>query len=176
MKMKKFIALVLALILILSLAACTETKPKTTDPETTGTTAATEGTQPQEGSYSFTASGVELTPGAAFDPAVLPEADFTYEVPSCAIEGTDLVYNYATFELTAYDDGSGAVIYSVFLIDANLTTPEGLAIGDDAARVTELYGSDCQKTDNQLTYTKGATQLIILLQDDTVISIEYRMA
>jgi len=172
--MKKCMTLLLALLLLTSLAACQDTQPETT--QTTGTTpVTTTGTQPQEGTFAFTASGVELTPGAAFDPSVLPEAAFTYEVPSCAIEGTDLVYNYETFELTAYNDGTGPVIYSIFLVDANITTPEGLAIGDDAARVTELYGSEHQTADNQLTYTKGNTQLILLLQDDTVISIEYRM-
>lgn len=177
--MKKYLALLLVLVLTLSLAACQEAKPNTTttQPSVNTPTETGDGTTPVSiTAYSFDANGVTLVPGAAFEIGSLPEAASVFEVPSCAIEGTDLLYNYETFELTAYNDGSGPVIYSVFLVDANITTPEGLAIGDSTARVTELYGSNCEIVDNQITYTAGDTLLIILTQDDFVTSIEYRMA
>ena len=53
--------------------------------------------------FSFQANGVELLPGAVFDASVLPEVSSIYQVPSCAIVGTDNVYNYETFELTAFE-------------------------------------------------------------------------
>lgn len=177
--MKKLIALLLAVLMIAALAACGAETPDPTQPskqnETNPTTPQQTKPAEPEDVFSFTYEGVELIPGAAFDPSVLPEADSVFEVPSCAIEGTDNVYSYPTFELTAYNDGTGEVIYSIYLLDANTPTAEGLYVGDDLARVTELYGTDYIENDTELTFTKGGTTLNFLLDGETVISIEYRM-
>ena len=145
--------------------------------ETQATEKQTEPLQAQaaEGKYSFTANGVELIPGTAFDPTVLGEPAFTYEVPSCAIEGTDNVYNYETFEVTAYDDGTGEVIYSIYFLDPNLTTGEGLALGDSADKVTELYGDNYAQEGNSRIYSGELGLLYVIEQDGVVVSIEYRM-
>ena len=178
--MKKLIALLLAVLMMVTLVACGTQTPDPTEPSEQQQQ--TDPTQPQntqpaqpEEAFSFTYEGVELIPGAAFDPSVLPEADSVFEVPSCAIEGTDNLYRYPPFELTAYNDGTGEVIYSIYLLDANTPTPEGLYLGDDLARVTELYGTDYVENDTELTFTKGNTTLNLLLDGETVISIEYRM-
>lgn len=179
--MKKIIALLLAVLMLAALTACD--KPSSDDPQTTNPPEATtkpnddntNPTQPQEKGFSFTYEGVELVPGAAFDPSALPEADSIFTVPSCAIDGTDNVYSYPVLELTAYNDGSGEVIYSVYLTDANTPTGEGLYVGDDLARVTELYGTDYTENGSELTFTKGSTNLCLIMNGETVISIEYRM-
>ena len=180
--MKKLIALMMALLLVAALAACGAEPLKTTQPAAQEQTEPTKTTEPEatdpdpvEEVFSFTYEGVELIPGAAFDPAQLPEADSVFEVPSCAIEGTDNVYSYPPFELTAYNDGTGEVIYSIYLLDANTPTEEGLYVGDDLTRVTELYGSDYAENDTELTFTKGNTTLNLIMDGETVISIEYRM-
>ena len=179
--MKKLIAFLLAMLMVASLAACggnTDSTDSTTQPQQTNPTQPqqTEPSAPEtEDVFSFTYEGVELIPGNAFDPAVLPEAGSVFQVPSCAIEGTDNVYSYPPFELTAYNDGTGEVIYSIYLVDANTSTMEGLYVGDDLARVTELYGTDYAQNDTELTFTKGATTLNLIMDGETVISIEYRM-
>lgn len=190
--MKKSIVIILTLLFLLGLTACGEpgqgTPSTTTIPATTdageitqpATTAAA--TQPpvkttepvEEEAYSILYEGVELIPGRAFDPAVLPAANSVYQVPSCAIEGTDNVYNYGKLELTAFDDGTGEIIYSIYLTDANTPTTEGLYLGDDLARVTELYGEGGTEGANQRTYQKGNTLLVIIFDGDYVASIEYR--
>lgn len=165
--MKKIIALTLAVLMLCALAACDNTNngPTTTAP-----------TAPREG-YRFTLSGVELVPGAPFDPSKLPEADFVFEQPSCAGEGVDKVYNYGTVEVVAFGDSQSAVIYSIYLLDPNTATTEGLHLGDAADQVTAIYGDGAVTEDGELlTYVKGDTHLIILLENDAVSSIEYRMA
>lgn len=177
--MKKIIALLLAVLLLAGLTACGTETPDPTAPSGEEPTTPTQpqATEPaQEEGFYFTYEGVELVIGAAFDPARLPEADSVFEVPSCAIEGTDNVYSYPTFELTAYNDGTGEVIYSIYLLDANTPTMEGLYVGDDLTRVTELYGTGYIQNDTELTFTKGDTTLNLLMDGETVISIEYRMA
>ena len=80
--MKKLIAFLLAMLLVASMAACgsekTDPTDSTTQPQQTNSTQPQQ-TQPSdpetEEVFSFTYEGVELIPGAAFDPAVLPEAD-----------------------------------------------------------------------------------------------------
>ncbi len=180
--MKKWIALFLAVLMLMALTACgTEQHQTPTDPVPVQTAPTDpQETQPadpvEEEVFSFTFEGVELVPGTAFDPAVLPEANSVYEVPSCAIEGTDNMYSYDVIELTAYNDGTGEVIYSIYVLDVNTPTTEGLYVGDDLARVTELYGSDYTVNDTELTFTRGNTTLNLIMDAETVISMEYRMA
>lgn len=180
--MRKLIAMLALLVLVFALSACGSEADQNAD---LLITRATEETQIAEAGnvqaedvkeeFCFVAEGVELIPGADFDPTVLPEAASLYTVPSCAIEGTDNVYNYETFEITAYDDGTGEVIYSIYIIDPNTTTPEGLALGDNLDRVLELYGDNYQVNGAAFDFYGTETMLSIIIQNEAVASIEYRM-
>lgn len=186
--MKKIIAVLLSIIMLCALTACGEPagQPEhTTSAPAVDTTAAVESTtepaaettaatEPEEAGFVFTFGGVELTPGQPFDAASLPAAESVYQVPSCAIEGTDNVYNYGTIEVTAFDDGTGEVIYSVYIVDANTPTNEGLYIGDTLAQVTGIYGDDGVQENGQITYRKGDTLLVIILDGEYVASIDFR--
>lgn len=188
--MKKLVSLLLALTMALCLAACgsdapttpteapasapTEAPTKAADEPTVGQTPDVQ--QPDAtAAYSFSFQGVELVPGQAFDAGVLAEPASVYQIPSCAIEGTDNVYNYGVLELTAFNDGSGEVLYSIFLIDANTPTPEGLYLGDTLDQVTTLYGTEYTENGTQITFQKGVTQLVLLVENNIVTSIEYRL-
>lgn len=179
--MKKITALLL-LALVLTLCACgeddasgddqliTRSAEDTSADDTVQDTTDDTLTVPPHFAY----EGVELVPGAVFDPAALPEADSLYEAPSCAIEGTDNLYNYGSFELTAFDDGSTETIYSIYLMDPAVATTEGLKVSDPASRVTELYGEDYVLDGTAYVYTYEAAVLTVVIQNDTVLSIEYR--
>lgn len=199
--MKKILALFFCLMLLICLTACGSdeiseermiTRPveeaaepvavaAVAEEETAAATEAAETQAAQEaaavsvGNYTFDAQGVELIPGDPFDPGVLPEAESVYEVPSCAIEGTDNLYNYGTFELTAFDDGEKELIYSILLTDPNITTTEGLALGDDVQKMVDLYGEGYTQQGNAYVYTGDAELLYIIAQNEKVASIEYRM-
>lgn len=185
--MKKIIALFMAALMLLCFAACAQEQPNDVPQITMGAQTnnnkETESKDPVDTTgaavtgepYAFTFNNVKLIPGAAFDASKLPKATSTYQVPSCALEGTDNVYNYDAFELTAFNDGKGEFIYSIFFIDPNLTTPEGLALGDKLDQAIKLYGSDYVQEDTAYTFESAKTQLILILQDDSIVSIEYRM-
>ena len=187
--MKKMIAVLLSLLMLLTLTACGEPADKPADTTTEAvadttanaaedTTAAaqdtTVATEAQDPGFVFTFKGVDLIPGQAFDAAAMPEASSVFQVPSCAIEGTDNVYNYGTIEVTAFDDGTGEVIYSVYIMDANTPTNEGLYIGDMLEDIVAAYGEDYTREGDQITYQKGDTLLIIILSGDYVQSIDFR--
>lgn len=191
--MKKLFASMVCVLLILNLTACGKEnfeEPLITRPaEAIGTEAMEAETQPTEityvegteelvvftGNYIFIVDGIELTPGMDFDPSILPEAESIYEVPSCAIEGTDNLYNYGTFELTVFDDGTREQLYSILLTDPNITTPEGLALGDNADKVLELYGENFIMQGSAYVYTGDTGMLYIIVHGNAVASIEYRM-
>lgn len=183
--MKKLMSILLIAVLLLTVTACNGNTlgGKPSDPKAPNNGNGAQSTDPTGGStgteaegFGLTFSEVKLVAGAAFNASALPEADSVTQVPSCAIEGTDNVYNYGAFELTAYNDGNGEVIYSIYLLDPNTATDEGLYLGDTLDRAKELYGADYEQAGTQITYTKGSTLLILILQDDSIISIEYRMA
>ena len=196
--MKRILTLLCCLILLMGLTACGTdeiseermiTRPPEENVEALPVAAAEEPTQPETteavpvpaaapvtlGNYTFETNGVELIPGDPFDPGVLPEAVSVYEVPSCAIVGTDNLYNYGSFELTAFDDGEKELIYSILLTDPNITTTEGLALGDNMQKVTDIYGEGYTQQGNAYVYTGDNEMLYIILQNDSVASIEYRM-
>ena len=184
--MKRVIAVLLSVMLLCALTACGEpAQPATTTEavvDTTAqvaddTTAAAETTaavQDAVEGFSFTFEGVELIPGQSFDASALPAPQSVYQVPSCAIEGTDNVYNYGTIEVTAFNDGTGEVIYSVYIVDANTPTDEGLYIGDMVDHVIAAYGEDYTRENGQITYQKGDTLLIMILDGEYVLSIDFR--
>ena len=170
--MKKILALLLAAMMLLTLAACGGNGDPTdpagnNDPNPTDPPVA-------DGAFSFTFSGVELTPGTVFNASALPEANSVTQVPSCANQGTDNVYNYGTLEITAYNDGTNEVIYSIYILDANTPTTEGLYIGDGLAQIEDLYGTGYTREGNQITFQKGKTQLVMILENDQILSIDFR--
>lgn len=188
--MKKIFALILALTLALGLTACGDAGESVGEQQITLGGELMEYTKGEDtpeapvagpegpvftGDYVFRFEDVEVIPGNAFDASKLPEALSVYQVPSCALVGTDNVYSYATFEVTAYDEGNGEFVYSVYFTDPNLTTPEGLALGDSLSRAVELYGTGFEDVGGEYVYTKDLTQLRLIVENEVVVSIEYRL-
>lgn len=186
--MKKMCAL-LAAVLILTLCACgADPEPQAQQAivrkEKQASAAPAEGKaeeadrkQPEETEFeAFVFQGQVYSVGKETDPAGLPAPDSVYEAPSCAIEGTDLVYQYADFEVTLYDGGEAPVIYSVFFVTPEAATPEGLTLGDGLDRMLELYGEGYEQDGTAYNYLCDGVLLSILVQNETVISIEYRLA
>ena len=185
--MKKIIAIVLALTVLLCATACAGEQPNevpqiTLGPqennnlESTGSGSDETSGQTVEGDpYGFTFSNVNLNPGDAFDAAKLPAATSTFQVPSCALEGTDNVYDYGAIEVTAFNDGKKEYIYSIYLKDPNTTTDEGLALGDTLDKAVSLYGNGYTQQDSACIYESAKTQLILILQGNSIVSIEYRL-
>lgn len=129
----------------------------------------------ENGTFRFIYEGVTLTPGEVFDESSLGEHSGLSEVPSCAFDGNDMVYNYEMFELTAYIDGDEERIYSIYFIDPNLPTTEGLRLGDTVGDMKSLYGENYEMVGTSYDYTGGDTVLSIVTQNDVVVSIEYRL-
>lgn len=129
----------------------------------------------EEGVFGFLYEGVTLIPGEVFDRSALEGYIEVSEVPSCAFDGNDNVYNYGVFELTTYVEEEGERVYSIYFMDSNLTTTEGLCLGDTVEDMKSLYGEDYAAEETAYTYTRGETLLTVIAKDDIVVSIEYRL-
>ncbi len=126
-----------------------------------------------EQAYAFEYEGVLIIPGEEFDEKALPEPQSKYSVPSCAVEGTDDVYNYGSFEVTVCTTKDKSFVYSIYIIDTEVSTSEGLSIGDQISKADDLYGSNYQTENGGRIYTSGATSLNLMVENDTIVGIEY---
>ena len=171
--MKKIFALVLALMLVMSLAACGGETPAA--PAETQAPAVLGPTQPDANSWKYTVRGVDVMMHAEAAPvlAALGEPVSFTEEASCAFSGLDKTYNYGGFFLQTYPIGDADYIYSVWLMDDSSETPEGIYIGATQAEVEAAYGTEGFNGENAYILKGTTSTLTIILTDGTVSSIQY---
>ena len=170
--MKKIIALVLALMLVLTMAACGESAPETTAPAAPSVnTPAT----PDASSWKYTFQGIDIlmhAPAAPILEALGDPVSYTEEA-SCAFSGLDKTYNFGGFFLQTYPIGDADYIYSVWLMDDSSETPEGIYIGASQAEVEAAYGTEGFNGSNAYILKGTTSTLTIILEDGVVSSIQY---
>ena len=125
--------------------------------------------------YAFSFNGTVVEIDA--DVAPVLEAlgsDYTYfEAASCAFEGLDKMYTYSSFEIDTYPSGDKDCVSAIILKDDSVSTAEGISIGDSKNKLEQTYGSGSEEC-NMIKYEKGGMQLLFIIQDDVITSIEYR--
>lgn len=164
--MKKILAIILSLVFVLSFAACGSegsgdnngdtNKPSTSEP-----------------GYTFTVKDVKVEMGVLADDtlAALGEPKTYTESASCAFEGLDKTYGYGGYYITTYPNGDKDYIYSAWFEDDSVATAEGIYIGSSKADVETAYGDF---DSDSATFKKGNTELVIILEDDAVVEIQYQ--
>ena len=116
-----------------------------------------------------------MTPGQVFIKEAFGEEQSYSEIPSCAFQGTDKVYNYGAYEITTSDINGQETIYSTYLLDDSIATPEGVKIADDKNAMITAYGENYQENGNEYIYTDGIVNLSFIIENDTIMSIQYVM-
>ncbi len=156
-KWKRFAFVLAALLLLVSLTACTDTQS---------------GSKP----YAFTVNGVTITADAEVAPIVkaLGEPLQYDESPSCAFEGLDKIYTYAGFDIQTYQKEGVDYVYCVYFTDDTVATAEGIAIGSTLAAVDAAYGDAYTPYQTGRQYVRGGMALDIFFKNDTVSQIWYR--
>lgn len=125
--------------------------------------------------YVFVTGGVTVEMDGDMAPilAALGEPAFYFEAASCAFEGLDKTYTYNGFEIDTYPGQDKDLVSAVILKDDSVTTAEGICIGDSLEKVLEAYGEGDQEN-GMVVYEKDGMKLCFILQDDGIVSIEYR--
>lgn len=126
--------------------------------------------------YLFTAGSVTIAVDAEAGPLVeqLGSPVSYFSAASCAFEGLDKMYTYNGFELDTYPQGDKDYVSSVILKDDSVTTAEGIAIGDSLAKLQKAYPDGGTAEGGMLVYEKEGMKLCFILENEEIISIEYR--
>lgn len=186
--MKKTIAFLLTLLLVLSLTACGEKVKTVTAPdaeqnpgaEAESTEAATkaeaaEETPSEEECFSFTYKGVKIPVNAPADDILkaLGEPKSYTEEASCAFQGLDKTYYYGNFYLQTYPVDDQDYVYSMWFVDDSVATEEGLCIGMPQEEVEKILGTDAFDGSNVYSVTKGRSTLMVIIENGAVSSVQY---
>lgn len=178
--MKNFICWAVVAALCLTLIACTAKTPAKTAPSGETPTASVPSggntpTEPAKDGYYMVVKNVRVDLDAPMAPIAekLGEPTKYYESESCAYQGLDKVYTYGGVIIRTYPQDGVDYVLSVQLKDDSVLTPEGVGIGDDAAKVKEVYGEPTSTTDVAMRYAKGDVILDIFITDGSVSDVTY---
>ena len=163
--MKRIVAFLLALPMVLALTACGDGTVETSSTPTP---------QPRD-MFVFVYKGCELPMNAEFAPLLetIGEPDTYFEAASCAFDGLDKIYTYGGIELTTYPDGDKDYISSIRLLDNTASTPEGITIGSTTEEVVAAYGNEYTDSGDLYTWENDNAILSILFDNGVAISVEY---
>ncbi len=123
--------------------------------------------------YSFKYNDLEITPGEVFDKQQYAGYNDYVELPSCAFEDTDRAYTYDHYEITTYTLNKEERILSIYFLDTEISTTEGVSISDSINKMLDVYGNNYEKNDNLYTYKKEDTSINFIVENDIIVSIEY---
>ena len=168
---KKGLILLAAMTMAFALTACGGGNGGTG----TGDSSQTSQSTSQDG-FAFTAGAttVAMNVPAADILTALGEPQDKYEAESCAFQGMDRTYTYPGYTIDTYENNGLETILYVTFKDDTVSTTEGLSIGENIDKAKELYGDGGTDNGASLSYTKGASTLVILYGGDGVITqIQY---
>jgi len=103
----------------------------------------------------------------------LGDAESIFEQDSCAYQGKDRIYSYGSFELSTYPVGKEEHVSSVYFLDKNAQTEEGIKIGSSYTEMIKAYGKDYQVENEVYRYQKDGMELVFYMTGKTVDGIEY---
>ena len=188
MSLKKVMATILGVSMVMSVAACNNTS------ETLSSDVNVIGTQEQERqineaplvtidenaasqNYVFVYEGVNIVVSSPMSSilsslnAVAGEPQY-FESASCAGQGMSKTYTYngGSFTISTNPVGPDDVIASISLFDDSVTTAEGIYIGSTLDDVKAAYGEATSSTDTTLTYEKGSSVLVFIVDANGVVT------
>ncbi len=188
MSLKKVMATILGVSMVMSVAACSNTS------ETLSSDVNVIGTQEQERqineaplvtidenaaeqNYVFVYEGVNIVVSSPMSSilsslnAVAGEPQY-FESASCAGQGMSKTYTYngGSFTISTNPVGPDDVIASISLFDDSVTTAEGIYIGSTLDDVKAAYGEATSSTDTTLTYEKGSSVLVFIVDANGVVT------
>lgn len=175
---RKFLLLVLAVLMVVTLCACGPNGDPSTS-ENPDSTADPSGSTTTANGYGFQVTGsngtVTLYADMDFSTVVSALGDHAnyFEAPSCAFNGLDKIYTYSNFEVHTYPDGKADRISMILILNDLVSTPEGISIGSTQAEMENAYGTGYTQSGSAYTYTKDNMKLTFLITEGSITSIEY---
>ncbi len=169
---KSIVTIVAAGLMAVSLLACggsDESKKETTTAKTESNT----NTASNDG-YAFTVNGKSVYINEDMETVLadLGKEQSYFESESCAFQGLDKTYTYASYVICTYPKDSKDYVLSINLKDDLVETAEGIAIGASKDDVVAKY-SDAEVSDTAVIASKGSMKINFVLENDKVTGITY---
>ncbi len=132
----------------------------------------------QSAGYIFQFRDTEIAVDAPIAPLLemLPAYRNKFVSQSCVFESVETIYYYSGFQITTYVDEEGTErIYSIYLEDDSVQTPEGVCVGSLAEETKLIYGTPSDTAEQLLSFPKDHMVLSFVIKDGTVASISYQL-
>ena len=126
--------------------------------------------------YTFETEGVEISmdQDASEVLSQLGKAESYYEAQSSSYQGKEKVYTYKGFELSTYPSGSADYVKSIWFLNEETVTPEGIHIGSTIDEMTTAYGDDYTEANGKYQYVSEDGILAFYTKKGLVSGIEYK--
>jgi len=175
--MKKLLALVMTLGMVLCTAACGGETPSADKNDAVGetitNTADTVATAKAYDGYAFVDGGISIGIDMEYESLGLPAAKSVFEAPSCAGQGISYIYNYGSYEIETYPLDDKNLIGYITIKDDMVATPEGIDVSMTKDDVIRVYGAG-EEDGSMITYKKGTMKLNFIFDEaGNIVSIEY---
>lgn len=124
--------------------------------------------------FSVMGNETEITLNAPAGPILAAlGAPFGYgEQKSADHRGVEKTYRFSGLNVRTYQSQDGERILGVMITGSSFQTPEGIAIGDSAARVRECFGPDSIQQGCCTVY-RSQEQMVVMLENNVVTTIQY---
>lgn len=125
--------------------------------------------------FEFVAKGVTIGMNDKMEDLLpgLGQAVEYFEADSCALPGKEKIYTYSGFEIHTYEDNGDDRVLSILILDDSIPTKEGVYLYSDFDSLMEKYGDNYVQELSSYKYERDKSQLVFLIEDDEVTSIEY---
>ncbi|MBO5101674.1 MAG: hypothetical protein J6C39_04005 [Clostridia bacterium] len=174
--MKKFLALLLCLMMAFCFVACEDKKTNNRDNDDDGDSGGASKKSSVSFYVNYNSVKIELGADAKAVLAALGAPKSSSPMGNCAGQGTLTKYTYNSFDIYTVSNGNTETIDQITLLDDAVKCPEGVGIGSASADVLKACGANpTKKSDTGITYTSGSKNLIFSLRDGAVVGIDYRV-
>lgn len=124
--------------------------------------------------YQFYCDGKIINLGEEYDKEKLGEEITYYEIKEWSNDTINKVYVFEKYEITTYVEDGKDKIKSIYVLNEDLETEEGIKIGDTFEQMKEKYGEDFYNVETTYTYKKEKTSINFIIINDYIVSIEYQ--
>ncbi len=124
----------------------------------------------REENFSFSYNDIEFLLGETFS-----QEKYGKELEYSELSGISKTYLYDHYEISTATSSKSQEdkITSIYFLDKNIETEEGIKFYDEKNKMIEVYGEDYRKEDSFYIYQRGTTELKFLIERDKIVGIEY---
>ncbi len=128
--------------------------------------------------YTFTYNNLTITPGTLFSNVLanLGQPNDTSTENNLDSNSPIHIYQYDHFVIETYYEDNTEKVYSIAFIDSEVSTNEGIKIGDRIDNIINTYGSSFDNKNNIYVYNYLNTNMSFIVENDIIVSIKYYLA